>query len=384
MIKKKVIYYSTPYFFDYDLPLLKELGRLVDLYYILDVNPDSQRSTILNLKENNHKNSISSFSSFAEELPPDIHEYLDLNKCFLINRNKSSAKSLSNIVLQIKLYRFIKSLNGDILHVNNYLGFNALLPLFDIKIKKVLTFHDPLPHSSEINTYREKIKRLNIRKSTTIILHNKSQLEDFISNYKVPSNKVTYIPVGIYGTYSKYRKVEIDCIKNQVLFFGRISKYKGIEYLIEAAQYLVDNNIHFRLVIAGKGEMYFDHPLIHDSKYCTIINRYLGEEELAKLILESKIIVCPYTDATQSGVIMTSYALGKPVIATKTGGLPEMVIHNKTGYLVNPRDSNQLYFYLSEFLTNVSDINFEKNIDDEFLTGVRSWESIANIFLKKY
>ena len=58
-------------------------------------------------------------------------------------------------------------------------------------------------------------------------------------------------------------------------------------------------------------------------------------DELSALIQESSFVVCPYKDATQSGVVMSAYALKKPVIATRVGGLVEMVEDKKTGLLVS-------------------------------------------------
>ena len=57
---------------------------------------------------------------------------------------------------------------------------------------------------------------------------------------------------------------------------------------------------------------------------------------------QCKYVVCPYTDATQSGVVMTAFAFGKPVIATRVGGLEEVVSHERTGLLVPPGDARAL------------------------------------------
>ena len=53
-------------------------------------------------------------------------------------------------------------------------------------------------------------------------------------------------------------------------------------------------------------------------------------------------MVLPYIEASQSGVIPIAYHFGKPVIATEVGGLPDMVDHGRTGYLVPPCDANAL------------------------------------------
>ena len=50
----------------------------------------------------------------------------------------------------------------------------------------------------------------------------------------------------------------------------------------------------------------------------------------------------PYIEASQSHIISIAYRFGKPVVATTVGGLPEMVDHGRTGFLVPPRDVNAL------------------------------------------
>jgi glycosyltransferase involved in cell wall biosynthesis len=64
----------------------------------------------------------------------------------------------------------------------------------------------------------------------------------------------------------------------------------------------------------------------------------MDNSRLAALVQQASVVVCPYIDATQSGVVLTSYALGRPVIASAVGGLPEYVRDGQTGLLVAPGD----------------------------------------------
>ena len=118
---------------------------------------------------------------------------------------------------------------------------------------------------------------------------------------------------------------DIEEESQNVLFFGRISQYKGVEYLCEAMKIVQKALPNATLTIAGGGKFYFDISEYENLPYIKIINRYVGMEELAMHLSKCAISVCPYTDATQSGVIMTCFSLCKPVIATNVGGLGEMV-----------------------------------------------------------
>jgi glycosyltransferase involved in cell wall biosynthesis len=128
-----------------------------------------------------------------------------------------------------------------------------------------------------------------------------------------------------------------------VLFFGRIWEYKGLEYLIRAEPLITQRVPGAKIVIAGEGEDFsrYERMMVHPERF-VVHNEYVSHEKRSALFRQAAVVALPYVDATQSGVIPVAYSHGRPVVATTTGSLPDMVDHGETGYLVSPRDERAL------------------------------------------
>lgn len=114
-----------------------------------------------------------------------------------------------------------------------------------------------------------------------------------------------------------------------VLFVGRILPYKGIDLLLDAWHVLQDESS--RLLIAGEGKRNSPRRLL--PRGVDIMNRWLTDAEIENLITNAQVTVLPYLEASQSGVIPLSLALGTPVVATRVGGLPEQFVDGVDGFL---------------------------------------------------
>jgi glycosyltransferase involved in cell wall biosynthesis len=78
----------------------------------------------------------------------------------------------------------------------------------------------------------------------------------------------------------------------------------------------------------------------------------VSDGKRAELFRRAAVVVLPYIEASQSGIIPIAYRFRKPVIATTVGGLPAAVEHGRTGYLVPPRDVNALADAIVTLLRN--------------------------------
>jgi glycosyltransferase involved in cell wall biosynthesis len=145
---------------------------------------------------------------------------------------------------------------------------------------------------------------------------------------------------------------------NYFLYYGRLSEEKGIITLLNAWGNL---NSRFVLKIVGDGPLKEEIlSFIEDYKMENV--QYLGfkyKKELSKIITNSSFIFVPSEWYENNPLtIIESYSYGKPVIASKTGGIPEIVLDKKTGYLFKMRDVSEL----TDVILNASNISKKEYI----------------------
>jgi glycosyltransferase involved in cell wall biosynthesis len=139
-----------------------------------------------------------------------------------------------------------------------------------------------------------------------------------------------------------------------------------------------------KLVIAGKGQMYFDNSKFSNLEYFEIINEYIPLPRLANLLHFCEFTVCPYIDATQSGVILTSFSSNTPVVVSNVGALPAMVNNGTYGKVVPPKDVNSLTTEICNLLDNPEYIQIMRDNISNLWRPSMSWEEIADVYIKEY
>ncbi|MCD6327888.1 glycosyltransferase family 4 protein, partial [bacterium] len=156
--------------------------------------------------------------------------------------------------------------------------------------------------------------------------------------------------------------------------------YKGLDLLIEAMP-IIRKRLNAHLLIAGEfweSRERFD-KIIKDLKLeenITIIDDYIPDNEVSLYFNTADIVVLPYREATQSGIIQIAYGFRKPVITTDVGGLPDVVEEGKTGYVV-PKDSPPaIADAVLRFARDRATVDFRSNI--EAVLGRFSWRLLVD------
>jgi glycosyltransferase involved in cell wall biosynthesis len=140
------------------------------------------------------------------------------------------------------------------------------------------------------------------------------------------------------------------CRPLHLLFFGRISRYKGLDRLFAAMQLLRQRDLHCKLVVAGSGSLDdFQEQLAAPD--VEVHNAWLDEEQIAAALAASDLVVLPYELSSQSGVAAAAHAAGRPVVATPIGGLCEQ-IPPSTGLLARDMSAEAFADALSALMTD--------------------------------
>ena len=282
----------------------------------------------------------------ANKLPSEHLGTIDKKVDFhLLGRGKSLYHPTS-----LPIFRdFIKKMNEfkpDIIHLQlggSIIDF-ALLPFLK-KYPLVATFHDVKLHTGE-NSWRQNFIRYWLRKySNQIIVLGEKLKEQMIKEYNVPEKKVHAIPIGQHDVvpFKKYERKDIKEDRNLILFFGRIWKYKGLEYLIKAEPMITKEVPNAKIVIAGTGENFkkYEEMMANRDNF-NVHNYHISYKEGAELFQRCSVVVLPYIDASQSAVVPIAYAFKKPVVVTDVGAIPEIVDDGVTGFIVPPRNPEAL------------------------------------------
>lgn len=380
----KIAYLGKIQLSDADLSYLNAAQKLSDITYIMEVTPRFMKGPAYNIGKIYPHSGVFK----ATEAYPEFEKYsriIDVDKFYVVN-TCGKFWQLKAFWTNFLLLLFLIRNKFDVIHLTWPANVYEFI-IYMLKRKIILTVHDPFPHTG-LDTRIVRLRRkVAFRCVPHFIILNKAQREKFLSFYHLPSSAVIDSRLSCY-TYLKMVEQDMTTVPEQkyILFAGKISKYKGVEYLLEAMKKVHDTFPDIKLVVAGGGKYHFDISEYAALPYIDIRNRFIPDEELVALMNKTQFMVCPYTDATQSGVIMSSFTFGTPVIATRVGGLPEMLGNGKYGMLVKEKDTDALYQGICSLLSDEEQLaDYRKEIAKDYTSdGYLSWKTIAEELRESY
>ena len=225
--------------------------------------------------------------------------------------------------------KLIKQFNPDAIYLP-MISLNARKILRGLKdIQIVTTIHDYTQHPGMENIFTKYIFDRIQKQSNKFVVLTKKYAPLLISKYSLNNNKVKHIPHANFTYYNKENKKPIfDSLHNNILFFGRITKYKGLHLLIDAMVEIIKIIPNLKLTIVGRGDIdeHYVRIINENQKNIILKDGWLPDDKVWQEFEDADMTILPYIEASQSGVAALSYSCGRTVIATNVGGLPEQVL----------------------------------------------------------
>lgn len=359
-----VVYYINTYYLDAAIETIQSIKSKVELHILIELSPESRKSNIIEIEDLNGLNPIESCEKvLGNEKWKQLEKYFEgvASIAFVVHKFKRSF-SFSSLKVDIITGKYINRINPDVVHFDSISTRVFGLSLYMRRKNVFITIHDPVPHSGEGSWKIKLVEYFFHHIAKGLFFYSEfasSQFKKYYPEIAVQRNVISFQPFSYITQFADKQKPT----EKAILFFGRILIYKGVDLLLEAIPLVLKKYPEEKFIIAGNlFNCEIDLQLVKKHKdNISLITNHISIEDLAQLIENAKFIVCPYRDATQSGVLMTSYALGKMVIGSNVGAFPEYIQDNINGMLTEP-NSIDIANKIIEALDNNRFKELEKNV----------------------
>jgi glycosyltransferase involved in cell wall biosynthesis len=249
---------------------------------------------------------------------------------------------------------------------------------------RLLTVHDPPPaRGPGLAGWRRLARRMD-----ALVSHSEPAADRIAELLRVDRGAIRVIPHGAFDYLTRLpdaRPLPADLAAAEgpvVLCFGLIRPYKGIDVLLEAFREVRGAE----LWIVGRAMIDLD-PLYELAQRCRatvrIVPRFITDPEIPALFERAELVVLPYREADQSGVLYTALAFGKPIVATAVGGFGEVAAHGALR-LVPPGDPSALAAVLTELLDSEAERKRLGAAAAAAAAGPYSWDRVAGSTVALY
>ena len=347
---------------------------------------------------------------------PELHATANirfLNLRGSVKDEKGFVKKLSNVaVYYLKLMSYAAGSDASVFHIlwnNKFELFDrTLLMLYYRLCGKRITFtaHNVnQARRDQKDSLRNRLSlKMQYRLSNHVFVHTQKMKEELCSDFGVAARAVTVlrypmnnaIPETDLTPREAKERLGLESGDRAVLFFGRIRPYKGIEYLLDAFRLLPrDSRAAYRLILAGepkKGSEEYLREIEQAAK--TDLNpdqmilkfKFIPDEEMELYFKAADVLVLPYKEIFQSGVLFLAYSLGLPVIATDVGSFREDIVEGTTGFLCRPGDPADMARAIEQYFSSDLYRNLKSRRRDlvDYAHANHSWNAVAELTCKAY
>ena len=217
------------------------------------------------------------------------------------------------------------------------------------KVPYITIVHDAEPHEGDRDRIGQALAVLDRRKATAVVVLSKSveqQLRE--QRFTKPVTRIFHPILASSAMQSIPQESKFEHSPHsrpvRVGFVGRLLPYKGLDVIGEIARDVErDRPAEFSFEVWGDGAEGFVQPLVETSK--DVVDWHVGwipDEDINELVQGLDILLLPYQEASQSGLIGIAVAEETPVVATPVGGLGEQVLETQCGVVSEGQSARAL------------------------------------------
>jgi len=251
----------------------------------------------------------------------------------------------------------------------------------------VLTVHDPNPYNgTNLGMMSSGALKLPAYFDAAVV-HSDNGRQQLIRN-GVPQQKIYVIPHGPLPVRSS-ESVAPPGDRFNIVFFGKIKPYKGLDTLVAALAELPSSfKQRVRLVVAGEPVM--DITEIRAMAECSGVSiswqlRFIPDGEIDFWLRQADLFVFPYRDIDASGVMMSCLRYGKPIIAARIGMFGEILEHHVHGFLIDPGQPPEAYTdAIRRVMTDTARAKLMGIAVSRLADRLPGWDDIALSTIKMY
>jgi D-inositol-3-phosphate glycosyltransferase len=315
------------------------------------------------------------------------------------------------LIYYARLIWYTSSAKAQVIHIlwnNKFEYFDRTLLMLYYKVwgKKVaLTAHNINQGRRDSNdSFLNRLTlRIQYRLADHIFVHTQKMKNELLEDFGVQERAVTVIRHPINNAFpdtdltsaEAKRRLGIRDDERTILFFGRIRPYKGLEYLLAAFKVLAASHVNYRLVIAGEpkkgSEGYLEEirRTIKDgfsAGQIILKVQFIPDQEMELYLKSADVLVLPYKEIFQSGVLFLGYSFGLPVVATDVGSFREEIVEGRTGFLCKPGDPADLAKALETYFESdlYRDLGRRRREIREYAYTHHSWDAVAQLTRNAY
>ena len=266
-------------------------------------------------------------------------------------------KSIPFFIKAASLLKDYDDKDKVILYLPVFHPWNILLAIWAgiYGIPVVTTIHDYHTHEGEKSATTEFIQKLQMMISDKVVFLTQHQEQEALKEYPNKDQQFTVLPHPILNSSVQHNLGHSKEMK--FLFLGRIKTYKGYKLVIASAE----NDKIKHITIAGDGdEINATNPKINS------INRHLTDQEVIELLSTHHVLLLPYTETSQSGILTLGIDSGIPMILSQLPGLKEQ-LDNDCGIWIKPT--------VEELSTAMNKIQSDKKLYDNIKEKIKSYKS---------